>query len=222
MVSSPLHTLVLGLTYLATRRGESAEDEEFFAKNSIYSKEVLDGLETIFQQYVMSNDTKKLARLRIEDVNAFHAFTVLCLRHTIGVMNWRLKHRKFVISDIFSLSDEALALVILENNAQLWKNKAYGTVTANAKARYMRKSQDGSVRKDWSDEGKMRFNEIFTQVREMRPFSLSTTNENALRSLWNQASRNQRRRREPLQQGDGTEDTGNNQGGARLTFMCEG
>eukprot|EP00971_Amphidinium_carterae_P298598 5932502-Amphidinium_carterae.1 len=66
----------------------------------------------------------------------------------------------------------------------------------------MRKSQDGSVRKDWSDEGKMRFNEIFTQVREMRPFSLSTTNENALRSLWNQASRNQRHRREPLQQGD--------------------
>jgi hypothetical protein len=68
----------------------------------------------------------------------------------------------------------------------------------------------------------MRFNEIFTQVREMRPFSLSTTNENALRSLWNQASRNQRRRREPLQQGDGTDDTGNNQDGARLTFMCEG
>jgi hypothetical protein len=211
----------LGLTYLATRRGDSTEDEEFFSKNSTYNKEILDGLETIFQQYVVNNDNKKLARLRIEDVNAFHAFTVLCLRHTVGVMAWRLKHRKFLISEIFSLSDEALALVILENNAKVWKDKAYGTVNESTKARYMKQSQDGSVRKDWSDEGKMRFNDIFSQVREMRPFSLSRTNETTLRSLWNEASRNQRRRRDHSQQRSDSE-AGVVQGGARLTFMCEG
>jgi hypothetical protein len=204
------------------RRGESAEDEEFFSKNPVYTREVLDGLETIYQQCAISEDNKKLARLRIEDVNAFNTFTVLCLRHTVGVMTWRLKHRKFVISDIFSISDEALALVILENNAQVWKDKAFGTVTASTKARYMRKSRDGSVRKDWSDEGKIRFNNIFSQVREMRPFSLSTTNENTLRSLWNEASRNQRCTREPSQQDNYAGDDGVDQDGARLTFMCEG
>ena len=102
------------MTYLSTRRGESLQDEEFF-KNTIYDSDILDGLETLFQQYVQSDDMKKLARIRIEDRNAFHAFTILCLRHTVGVMTWKLRHRNTRISDIFSVSDEALALVILES-----------------------------------------------------------------------------------------------------------
>jgi hypothetical protein len=124
-----------GLNYLSTRRGDSSEDTEFFAENPIYNEDILDGLETLFQTFVTSNDTKKLSRARIEDVNAFHAFVILCLRHTIGVMAWKLKHRKVDISKIFSVSDEALALVILENNAQLWKDKARGAIPLTDKAK---------------------------------------------------------------------------------------
>jgi len=176
------------LTYLSTRRGESLQDEEFF-KKTIYDSDILDGLETLFQQYVQSNDMKKLARIRIEDRNAFNAFTILCLRHTVGVMTWKLRHRNTRISDIFSVSDEALALVILENNALIWRNKAYGINATDTTPRYMKRAKDGNVRKEWSDEGKRCFNDIFLQVRELRSFSLSETNEKELMLLWNQPSR---------------------------------
>ena len=212
-----LPSFVIGLTYLATRGGESGEeDKAFFKANPIYNEKVLDGLETLFQSYVNSEDPKKLARIRVEDITAFHAFAVLCLKHTIGVMAWKLKHRKELLSKIFSISDEALALVILENNAQVWKDKAYGTATDNTQGRYMKKSKDGSVRKDWSEEGKERFNDLFCQVREKRAFSSSSTNETALKALWNTSSRSPRRRDI---QNDGVS---NNGGEGRVTFIYEG
>lgn len=207
------------MTYLATGRGDSAADAEFFAENTIYNSNVLDGLETLFQSYVISEDPKKLSRIRIDDINAFHAFTILCLRHTTGVMTWKLKHRKVAISDIFSVSDEALALVILENNAQIWNDKAHGAVTTQtAKGRYMKKAKDGSVRKDWSDEGKERFNDVFCQVRDLRLTSLSATNERTLRGLWNQPSGNQRRRETHSTNNEGM---GDDRAG-RVTFIYEG
>jgi hypothetical protein len=44
------------------------------------------------------------------------------------------------------------ALVILENNAKVWKDKAYGAVNGETNARYMMIAKNGSVRKSWSDE----------------------------------------------------------------------
>jgi len=208
--------MLLGLTYLATRGGESTEDAQFFAQNPIYNVHILDGLETLFQSHVNSNETKKLSRSRIDDINAFYAFVVLCLRHTVGVMTWKLKHRKFDISDIFSVSDEALALVVLENNAMVWKNKAYGTDTV-VKAKYMKTAKDGSVRKDWSDEGKERFNDIFCQVKDLRLTSLSATNEKALRHLWNQSTRKQRQGEVPS-----TTEAAGDSNRARVSFIYEG
>jgi hypothetical protein len=186
-----------GLTYLSNRRGDSVQDAEFFAENPVYNSDILDGLETLFQTYVISNDAKKLSKARIEDVNAFQAFVVLCLRHTIGVMTWKLKHRREAVSDLFSISDEALALVILENNAQVWKDKARGVISTADRARggrYMTRSKNGSIRKEWSHEGLERFNDMFCQVRELRLTSLSTTNEKTLKDKWNKSAGNRGRR----------------------------
>jgi hypothetical protein len=213
---------MIGLTYLASRGGESREeDEEFFKQNPIYNKKVLDSLETLFQSYVNSEDPKKLAKIRIENINAFHAFAVLCLKHTVGVMTRKVKHRRMSLSDIYSISDEALALLILENNVKIWKDKAYGTATKNSKGGwYMRQSKDGSIRKDWSDEGKKIFNDLFCQVREQRAFSLSTTNEMALKALWNRSSRNQRC--QEITYADYGQGVRNNEGEPRVTFIYEG
>ena len=60
------------------------QDEEFYI-NTIHSK-ILDGLETLYHYYVLSDNPKKLARIWTEDTNAFQAFSVLYLRHTVGVM----------------------------------------------------------------------------------------------------------------------------------------
>lgn len=181
-------------------------DAEFFKQHPIYDVNVLAGLETIFKDYIFSDDTKKLTKMRVEDINAFRAFAVLCLRHTVGVMTWRVKHRKFRISDFFSISDEGLALVVLENNAKVWKDKAYGIDTTESCAKYMvtaNKGDKNKVRKSWSNEGKQRFNDICLQVRELRSFTISRNNENELARLWDQSSRKERSSRH----GDG-EDAG--------------
>jgi hypothetical protein len=139
--------IIPGLTYLATRNGDAAEDIQFFKKHPIYDKQVLDSLQSIFDWYVFSTDSKKLAKIGIEGVDAFQAFAVLCLRHTIGAMTWRVKHCKFNITDFFSISDEGIALVILENNAKVWKDKAIGLAATASYGRYMDTARDGSVRK---------------------------------------------------------------------------
>lgn len=210
------------MTYLTTRRGDSTEDAAFFAKHPIYNNNVLDGLETLFQSYVNSEDPKKLSRIRIDDINAFHAFCVLCLRHTVGVMTWKMQHRRKAISEFFSVTDEALALVILENNAQVWKTMAQGNETAsvvNKGGRYMKKAKDGSVRKEWSEAGKARFNDVCSQVHDLRLTSLSATNEKTLRGLWNQSSRRNQGRRETTTDDDERETNDTVQ---RVTFIYEG
>jgi hypothetical protein len=84
-----LQFFIIGLTCLTTTRGgESRKDEVFFKQNPIYKEQVLDGLiEILFQSYVnIEEDPKKLARICIVSINALHAFSVLCLKRTIGVM----------------------------------------------------------------------------------------------------------------------------------------
>jgi hypothetical protein len=68
-----------GLKFLSSRTGDVAEDAAFLKENPIYNKDILEGLDTLFQQYVLSEDPSKLARVRIENIQAFHALTVLCL-----------------------------------------------------------------------------------------------------------------------------------------------
>jgi hypothetical protein len=179
---------LIGLKYLASRSVDTPDDAAFFKDNPIYNKEVLDGLEILFQQFVLSEDPAKIAKVRIENIHAFNAFTVLCLRHTVGNLTWKLKHRRFKISDYMTVADETLALLILENNAKIWKNKAYGIPCVNTFPRYMKVTKEGKARKEWSKEGKSRFNTVFHQLKELRSFTASRSNELELLRLWNSST----------------------------------
>lgn len=174
-----------GLKFLASRSGDAAEDATFFKEHPIYNQNILDGLDTLIQQYVLSKDPDKLAKVRLENIHAFQAFVVLCLRHTVGVMTWKLKHRKFKISDFFTVCDETLALLVLENNAELWRNKAYSIPSVKTVPKYMAMTKEGKARKEWSKEGKTRFNNVFSQLTGLRQFTLSVSNETELLKLWN-------------------------------------
>jgi hypothetical protein len=77
----------------------------------------------------------------------------------------------------------------LENNAKVWKDKAFGlSMNSNSNSRYMETAKDGSVRKTWSVEGKMRFTALCHQVRELQSFTLSKNNEGELVKAWNPPS----------------------------------
>jgi hypothetical protein len=177
------------LTFLSSTNGDAAEEDKFFKEHPIYNKDVLNGLETLFHQYVMSDDPSKLARVRVENIHAFHALAVLCLRHTVGAMTWKFKHRKSKISEFLTVSDETLALLILENNARLWRDKAYGISSNNSIPKYMMVTKGGKARKEWSKEGKTRFNSVFAQLKDLRSFPVSKSNEMDLFKHWNRTGR---------------------------------
>jgi zona occludens toxin (predicted ATPase) len=64
-------------------------------------------------------------------------------------MIWTLKHHNTRISEVFfSVSSESLAVVILENNAMIWRNKACGFSAVDSNACYMKQAKDGPARKD--------------------------------------------------------------------------
>jgi hypothetical protein len=110
-----------------------------------------------------------------------------------------------------TISDETLALLILENNAKIWKNKAYSIPCVNMFPKYMKTTKEDRARKEWSKEGKGRFNTVFHQLKELRSFTASRSNELELLRLWNSSttrrlSRNDRLEHSPADDGDESDD----------------
>ena len=56
-------------------------------------------------------------RCNIEMLSIFQTFVSYCLIHFTTSMNWRYKACNSCISDIFTESDEALCILLIENNA---------------------------------------------------------------------------------------------------------
>ena len=61
-----------------------------------------------------------LIHLRVDtgNIDLFRTFINYCLVHFSTSMNWKYKAYNTLISDIFTESDEALCILLLENNAE--------------------------------------------------------------------------------------------------------
>lgn len=189
--------IVTGLCYIHQRPDidDAPGDAEFFKKHPQFNVRILKGLKVLVESYVNDPDPQKMAKVRIENMDAFEAFCVLCLKHTNGAMVWKLKHRKCSIKSMYSVSDEALAFLILDNSCEIWERKARGEEVL-ADGKYMTRAAGGraNFRRAWSNRGKERYNKLFAQVSELRSFTLSTTVEGELMNRWKQESRTNSRR----------------------------
>jgi hypothetical protein len=72
----------------------------------------------------------------------------------------------------------------------------------------MKMTKKGKARKEWSKEGKSHYNTMFHQLKELRSFTASRSNELELLKVWNSSttrhsSRNDRLEHTPA--GDGNE-----------------
>ena len=56
-------------------------------------------------------------RTNLENMTLFQTFVNLCLIHFTTSISWRYKACDSVISDIFTVTDEALCILFLKNNA---------------------------------------------------------------------------------------------------------
>ena len=88
---------------------------------------------------------------------------------------------------MLTLSDEALLLIVLENNYEEWIDKAKGIEInkAKRKTKYTHGGQrNNGTRKGWSLEGRKRFNTIFTNVQVERGRAQSRLREDRLMKEW--------------------------------------
>jgi hypothetical protein len=124
------------------------------------------------------------------DEDAFASFVYNCLSATIKKGTWRLGRNKKLVSHLFTPYDEALALLILENNADGIRDiiangqpdKKTKIKTKYTCRKYFNKMEDGSIKKKrreksdgghqgWTKAGTRHFNELTKIVKESREHS---------------------------------------------------
>ena len=109
-------------------------------------------------------------RCKMEMFETFKTFVSCCLIHFTTSLNWRYNASNTCISDIFTESDEALCILLIENNAHDYK-KMYleqrKIGRKEAKPRYTKVESVDKKFKGWDRRGIRRFNQIVAAVEKI-------------------------------------------------------
>ena len=190
---------------------QSTPDGEFFKKHPSYNDRVLSGLLSILQRLGSTGDPtfreesydpgEVLATIRTEDADAFESFCVLCLKHVIGTSVWRQNYRRETISNAFTISDEAFAFLVLDNNRHYWKlcydvgehniplvetTSPSGRPSKRRKieTKYTKRGSAGGTQ-GWNQEGIETYNTLLQVVITNRNKNESKDLEGVLKRQWN-------------------------------------
>ena len=94
----------------------NSEDTDGNADDEV-NENVKDKMMKIIEIAVNGEGLENL-RTNEENIDLLHTFVSYCLIHFTTSINWRYKACSTVISDIFTESDEALCILLIENNAE--------------------------------------------------------------------------------------------------------
>ena len=114
----------------------------------------------------------------------FETFVNFCLVHFVTSMDWRYNACNNVISDIFSVTDEALCILLLENNLVDYKKAAGEKRKISRKESQPIYTQGGSSMsntKGWNRKGIRRFNKLVQGVQRNRSTETSKEMEMKLK-----------------------------------------
>ena len=120
----------------------------------------------------------------------FKVLAELCLSSVISSASWKANFSRVKLSNLLTVADEALALIVLENNVEEWIAQVEGKEQEKPSkkrklTRYTGKGRkiDGT-KKGWSMEGKRRYNLIFDEVVKNRNGEFSKSRETDLLKDW--------------------------------------
>ena len=108
-------------------------------------------------------------RTKEENTDVFHTFVSYCLIHFTTSINWRYKACTAVISDIFTETDEALCILLIENNAcdyAKMHREQRKISRKESKPKYTKVECVDKKFRGWDRRGIRRFNKIVTAVRK--------------------------------------------------------
>ena len=119
------------------------------------------------------------------DPEPFETFVELCLIHFVPCFTWRWKAYNNALSDIFTASDEAMAMLLLENI----EDELRQTVTRREKVpayqsnpKYTKVDMNGSEKfRGWHKKGIKRYNKLYERVVVNRNLLESQAHEEMIR-----------------------------------------
>ena len=136
---------------------------------------------------IMSEEGLFVMRTSAENFDLFQSFVNYCLVHFTTSMNWRYKASNLCISEIFTESDEALCILLLENSIDDYK-KMYEEERRidrkEANPRYTKVSIMNQKFQGWNTKGIKRFNFIVKKIKECREMSVSKEMEMKLKMTY--------------------------------------
>ena len=126
-------------------------------------------------------------RTTYENMDLFQTFVNICLIHFTTSISWRYKACDSLISDIFTVTDEALCILLLENNAddyvRVYEEKKK-IDRKEAKPKYTKVDNAQKKFQGWDRKAIKRFNDIVMSVKKNRELSESKRIEEELRSRY--------------------------------------
>ena len=136
-------------------------------------------------------ENSTIEKLRMEGTyEEFKLCASLCLPACLNAKHWKRNKSSIVLSDFISISDKALAYIVLENNIEEWKDIAKGIdvrsrSSTNRKTKYTHGGNNSNgTRKGWSVKGLKRFNQIFQEIKIKRDTTESKGKEKRLLDEW--------------------------------------
>ena len=119
--------------------------------------------------------------------NEFKLIVSVAFPPMVNAKHWKRNKGVLGVKDLLTISDEALALIVLENNYEEWIDIAKGKEIdkRKRKTKYTHGGQrrDGT-KKGWSLEGRKRFNSIFQYIKVEREQAISKDRESKLTVEW--------------------------------------
>ena len=126
-------------------------------------------------------------RCKMDMFDMFQTFVSYCLIHFTTSINWRYKACNTCISEIFTESDEALCILLIENNADNYAKmfrEQRKILRKEARPKYTKVECVDKKFKGWDRKGIKRFNKIVAAVKKNRELSTSKEMKMQLKSKY--------------------------------------
>ena len=139
------------------------------------------------------------------DTDGLQFFAEVCLKNVVKKRDWRLNHRKEIFRKFVTVADEALAMLVLENNVEIWfelaqressdlkkgsdNGKDDETSRSTEETRSVTAYTNGGANTDgtkrgWSRDGIKRYNELYRKIKNIREKGECENMEEELRVRW--------------------------------------
>ena len=162
------------------------DDDETTERNIENADEVKSNMMKLIKIAKDGNGLEKL-RTKSENLDLLQTFVSYCLIHFTTSLYWRYNACNVVISEIFTASDEALCILLIENNAEDYA-KMYQeqkkVTRKDARPKYTKVECSDKKFRGWDRRGIYRFNCIVTAIQKYRELKESKDMEMKLKSRY--------------------------------------